>query len=105
MDGGGLFLQVRKDGSKYWVHRFQMNKRRTDMGLGRYPTITISQAREKHDANERRIANGINPVSVKASATASMMTHTITGAGLRACQYFQSMSKTLDHLAKKKLAF
>ena len=73
MDGGGLFLQVRKDGSKHWVHRFQMDKRRTDMGLGRYPTITISQAREKRDANERRIANGINPVSVKASATASMM--------------------------------
>src|SRR5262245_37671788 len=46
-DGGGLYLQVSKSGSKSWVFRYKRGGKRRDMGLGRYPTITLAKARIK----------------------------------------------------------
>ena len=46
-DGGGLFLQVSKYGSKSWVFRFKANGRLREMGLGSFNTYTLAKARER----------------------------------------------------------
>ena len=33
-DGGGLYLQISKSGSKSWLFRFMINGRSREMGLG-----------------------------------------------------------------------
>jgi Arm DNA-binding domain len=45
-DGGGLFLQVSKWGTKSWLFRYERNGRERQMGLGPVHTVSLAQARE-----------------------------------------------------------
>lgn len=62
-DGDGLCLSVKKSGSKSWVHRYQLNGRRRDMGLGSYPEISLRQARDMVEDNRRLLEQGVDPLS------------------------------------------
>lgn len=42
----GLYLQVQPTGARSWILRYQLNHRRTDMGLGPYPEVSLAKARE-----------------------------------------------------------
>jgi integrase len=46
-DGRGLRLIVRPSGARSWILRYQLDGRRRDMGLGRWPETTLAMAREK----------------------------------------------------------
>ena len=63
--GLGLSLVVtpRKSGglSKTWTQAVSPNGRKTSLGLGSYPVITLAMAREKALANARAIAEGRDP--------------------------------------------
>jgi hypothetical protein len=44
-DGGGLWLQVSRSGSKSWPCRVTMACKRREMGLGSLNTVSLAQAR------------------------------------------------------------
>jgi len=44
-DGGGLYLQVSKSGTKSWVYRFTLLGKTRDMGLGSLNYVSIADAR------------------------------------------------------------
>jgi hypothetical protein len=64
-DGGGLYLNVRDTGTKSWVFVWKKTQvvqgkhepKRYEMGLGPYPAIRLSKAREMAAACERRSPN------------------------------------------------
>ena len=66
-DGDGLYLQVDSAGNKSWLYRFQLNGKRTTLGLGRYDkkTNSLSNARKSLLEKKRLVANGINPAEEK----------------------------------------
>lgn len=45
-DGGGLWLYRREDGGAQWVLRYTIHGRRHEMGLGRFPGVSLKEARE-----------------------------------------------------------
>ncbi|HGO5809020.1 TPA: Arm DNA-binding domain-containing protein [Mannheimia haemolytica] len=47
MDGKGLFLLVKKNGSKLWRFRYKkpITGKESDLGIGSYPETTLAQAR------------------------------------------------------------
>ena len=45
-DGMGLYLKVKESGKKYWIYRYQDNKRRRDMSLGPCSIISLADARD-----------------------------------------------------------
>jgi len=45
-DGGGLYLEVDGSGARRWVLRTVVRGKRRDIGLGGYPSVSISAARE-----------------------------------------------------------
>lgn len=59
-DGAGLFLKV-DGGSRSWVYRYQLRKRRKKVGLGPYPAISLAAARERHREAETLVKQGIHP--------------------------------------------
>lgn len=61
-DGLGLNLVVTGSDSKQWVLRITVNGKRKDIGLGGYPTVTLSKAREEALAMRRQANQGIDPV-------------------------------------------
>lgn len=61
-DGNGLRLVVSKTGRKSWVFRYQINGKRREMGLGKYPGRSLENARRDAEDARRQIASGIDPI-------------------------------------------
>jgi integrase len=59
----GLGLNVTQYGSKSWILRYQVGKKRRDMGLGGYPDVTLAGAREAARAARAKLAQGIDPIA------------------------------------------
>ncbi len=60
-DGGGLHLFVRPNGSRSWVFRYTFNGRRRDLGLGAWPDVTLSAARDSALEARRWLRAGRDP--------------------------------------------
>ena len=61
-DGGGLWLYKRKDGGAQWVYRYTLHGRRREMGLGRYPDVSLKEAREASEHWRGELRQGRNPI-------------------------------------------
>ncbi|MBS0242209.1 MAG: tyrosine-type recombinase/integrase [Proteobacteria bacterium] len=57
-DGGGLYFEVDERNNGRWVLRLTINGNRTRRGLGSYPEISLSDAREEADRLRRGAASG-----------------------------------------------
>ena len=60
-DGGGLYLIVKPSGSKSWVQRIMIDGKRTDIGLGGFPAVSLAKAREKSMEIRAAVADGRDP--------------------------------------------
>ena len=58
----GLCLQVVESGARSWVLRIKVGDSRVKMGLGGFPDVSLSQAREKARDARRKVDDGINPL-------------------------------------------
>ena len=61
-DGGGLWLQIAKGGSKSWVFRFTLNGKRREMGLGPLHTIGLADARAQALECRKLVLNSKDPI-------------------------------------------
>jgi integrase len=68
VDGGGLYLLVTATGGKLWRYNFSFQNKKYTLPLGRYPLISLKQARELHNEAKNQIAKGINPIEAKRNA-------------------------------------
>ena len=63
--GYGLALNVKTMANgriaKSWVQRIRFNGKATNIGIGRYPVVSLSEARKKALGNVRAIAQGRHP--------------------------------------------
>ncbi len=67
-DGNGLNLRVELSGTKQWVQRVTVAGKRTMLGLGGYPAISLADARELAAANQRAVKQGRDPLAEKRQA-------------------------------------
>ncbi|MBR1193977.1 integrase arm-type DNA-binding domain-containing protein [Bradyrhizobium sp. AUGA SZCCT0160] len=67
-DAGGLYLLVKPSGSKLWHYRFWLHDKEGLASLGQFPDIGLAEARERHAAARKLVANGINPVHAQRQA-------------------------------------
>jgi len=63
-DMEGLYLLIKKNGSKLWQVRFTSptTRKRNILSIGRYPEVSLSNARLAKDKYKEQIANGIDPI-------------------------------------------
>jgi integrase len=61
-DGGGLWLQVTKRGTKSWLLRYQIDGRARHMGLGAFPDVSLADAREHARIARLRLSEGFDPI-------------------------------------------
>lgn len=62
LDGNGLYLQVTKAGVKSWIYRFDINKKRREMGLGGVDTLSLAEARDACAEQRKILKQGIDPI-------------------------------------------
>jgi hypothetical protein len=65
-DGGGLYLQVSRAGTKSWIFRFTMARSTREMGLGPAHTVNLPEARQKALACRKQKLDGIDPIEARA---------------------------------------
>ena len=68
----GLYLYITPTGARSWVLRIMVGSKRRHMGLGAFPTVTLSQAREKSRAAREEVINGIDPISLRKQAASEL---------------------------------
>lgn len=61
-DGGGLFLQVARNGSRSWLFRYTLNGKTRHMGLGSLEVIGLADARTASLECRRLCHAGIDPI-------------------------------------------
>lgn len=61
-DGGGLYLQISKEGTRSWIFRYQRDGKVHDMGLGSALVIGLADARDFAMECRRLLARGIDPI-------------------------------------------
>ena len=67
-DGYGLALRVEPSGSRHWVQRVTLHGKRRNIGLGSFPAVSLTDARERSAANELAIKQGRDPLADKRQA-------------------------------------
>ncbi|MDE0279763.1 MAG: integrase arm-type DNA-binding domain-containing protein [Gammaproteobacteria bacterium] len=64
----GLYLEVTRTGSKQWTQRITIDGKRCDLGLGGYPAVTMSEAKDKAARNRLSIQDGDDPLAARRKA-------------------------------------
>ena len=60
-DGGGLFLHVFPNGSRYWRLKYRFAGKEKLLALGVFPEVGISEARRARDLARSRLRQGTDP--------------------------------------------
>lgn len=87
-DVTGLFIEVSPTGSKKWILRKVVNGKRTDLGLGGYPSVSLSDARAKARELVLKIDTGFDPQQEKRDRQKEFEQHKLK-------------SETFEHLAEQ----
>ena len=64
-DGQGLMLRIKPTGSKLWLFNYTHphTKKRQNISLGSFPTISLADARKRRQDNQALLANNLDPKS------------------------------------------
>ena len=60
-DGGGLYLEISPAGGKLWRLKYRFNGKEKRLALGKYPDVSLKDARAKRDEARKLLANDIDP--------------------------------------------
>lgn len=97
----GLHLQLTPNNGRSWVLRTVVGSKRRDIGLGGFPGITLSMARDKAREARAKIENGIDPVEARKAAKAALVA--VQSRGLTFAQAVdRALSAKLDAFKNAK---
>jgi len=60
-DSNGLYLHVTEKGGKLWRFKYRFDSKYKLLALGKYPEISLSDARRKRDEARSQLAHGTDP--------------------------------------------
>jgi integrase len=86
----GLYMQVTPGNGKTWILRMKVGQRRRDIGLGGYPSVTLSQARDKAREARAKVEAGIDPVEERKATKAAL-----TAAQRRGILFSEAVERAL----------
>ncbi len=75
---GGLFLDVRKNGGRYWRMKYRYGGRERLLAFGLYPEVSLAEARRRRESARAKLRDGVDPNEAKRReriATATRLTN------------------------------
>lgn len=66
-DGDGLQLRIKPNGSKFWLFTYlrPITRKRANLSLGKYPALSLAEARKLREEARSLLANAIDPKEEK----------------------------------------
>jgi len=68
----GLFLDITTTGVKSWWYRYSLNGKQERLVIGRYPDLSLKDARQLRDESASLVARGISPKQSKDKVTSAL---------------------------------
>lgn len=90
-DGGGLHLLVQPNGAKYWRLKFRYAGKEKLLSFGRYPIITLADARSRRDQAKKLLAAGTDPSAQKKLNKIAVATAAQNTLGAVAAEYLANL--------------
>ena len=69
----GLMLQITPNVGRTWLLRVTVGGKRREIGVGGYPDVTLSQARDRAREAKEKIRRGVDPVEERKAARAALV--------------------------------
>ena len=60
-DSNGLAIYTTPKGVKKWRYRYRFDRKASMISLGKYPAVSLSEARKQRDVYQKALFDGINP--------------------------------------------
>jgi len=79
-DGQGLWLVKRSKDAGKWILRLSISGKRREMGLGRWPDVSIAEARERAAEARKSLRGGLDPIAEREKAKFKPHRLTVTEA-------------------------
>jgi integrase len=103
----GLYLRISKTGARSWILRIVVAGKRTDAGLGAFPSVTLATARDKARAMRESVWAGENPILERRAKHAALIASNARAITFAKCQekYLAAHSdgwRNLKHKAQWK---
>ena len=102
-DSSGLYLFVTKSGSKLWRLKFRVDGKEKTLSFGKYPEISLAQARELRDQARKTHAQGIDPSLIKKHAKLKSINSADLTFQKVAEDWFEIKARTLAPSTQKKI--
>ncbi|WP_210482933.1 tyrosine-type recombinase/integrase [Microvirga antarctica] len=101
-DGACLYLRVDPKGNKRWVFIYRIGVKRSEMGLGVYPKVSLRAARTEAVALDALKDKGIDPLTSRREAKSAKRTMAESASKVKAKPTFWNVAVVLmDHLAEE----
>jgi integrase len=84
-DGGGLYLQIGRQGTKAWLFRFMLNGRAREMGLGSCHTLSLAEARDAALECRKQLLAGLDPIEARKANRRAQLLQAAKAMTLRQC--------------------
>lgn len=97
-DGGGLFLLLQPNGSRWWRFKYRIDGKEKLLSLGVYPDVGLADARRRRDEARALVAAGTDPSASrqtdKAARTSQAEAQRLAAAG-------EPLPGTFEHVARR----
>lgn len=91
----GLALQVLPSGGRSWVLRIRVHGKRRDMGLGSFPDISLSLARDLARDVRAKVKQGVDPIAERQASRSRAVAERVAMRTFKQCaeRYITSMEE------------
>lgn len=92
-DEKGLFLLLQPSGGKLWRFKYRFNGKEKKLGLGRYPDVSLKEARRRRDEARQTLAMGTDPGEEKKQVALAAALNAANSFEAVGEEYLEKMSR------------
>lgn len=72
-DGGGLYLEIKPNGSKLWRLKYRYLGKEKKLAIGQYPRTSLAEARQRREEAKKQLEGGLDPSALKQERKRQLM--------------------------------
>jgi len=101
-DGGGLYLLINSNGSKYWRLKYRYGGKEKVLALGVYPDVSLALARDERQEAKKHLRDFVDPSEVRKQRKQATISKTVNSFEAVAQEWWQKQVGrwSLDHGTK-----
>ncbi len=92
-DGGNLYLRISDKGTKSWLFRYRYHGKQRELRLGKYPSVTLAEARRRRNEVESQIEAGMDPSAVRRGRVSAQRANELNSFKAVAMKWFEIHQK------------